>query len=316
MCLTKMANHCFNIKPIDIKLLVSVKCSILLVDFLKQEVKTFFDGATATRSQSSLDYSEMCESYYGITWDKQKEIIYVVGSEPDVEDGHYLKTKICRLTPNGNFIDYIPVADNMKFSGAHQIHYYGGFIFVADTLNNCVRKIDPNTGDGQTLKVDIERFGEDFNHINSVWVDDHYIYVMGRSLDGVISMLYIFDRDSCIKLSSIKQGMSGCHNITKLWNQRVTLSGYRSALVGEKDEVLIKVKHFTRGLSIIDDYIFIGQSVIAKRLERLNSNAGWISIHNSKNGSYIGNITLHNVGQIHEIRCLNQKDYAHQSNIL
>lgn len=302
----------FNIDPIDIKLLVSVKCSILLVDFLKQEISTFFDGATATRSKNSVSYRGMSESYYGITWDSKNEIVYVVGSESEVEDDRYVKTKICRLTPNGDFIDFIPIAKDMQFGHAHQIHYYDGFIFVADTLNNCVRKINPNTGSGQTLKVDTKRFGQDFDHVNSVWIDDR-IYVLAH---GTTPKIYIFDCDSCALLGSVEQGIAGAHNVARLWGQRVALASYKGALVGEKNQVLIQAGRFTRGLSITDDYIFIGQSIRADREVRLNSNCGWISVHNSKDGVHIGNVKLDNIGQVHEIRCLNKKDHAHNGTIL
>jgi len=305
----------FNIDPIDIQLLVSVKCQILLVDLLKQEISTFFDKTTADRSKSSLDY-QMAESYYGITWDSEKQIVYIVGSEPEVEDGRYLKTKLCKLTPNGELIDFIPIEEDMEFGCAHQIHYHDGFVFVADTLYNCVKKIDPSTGGGQSLKIDPKRFGKDFDHINSVWVDDH-IYVLGNGRTGsTIPRIYIFDRDNYGLLGSVQQGIAGAHNIARLWDQRVVLASYKGALVGEKNQILIQAGRFARGLSITDDYVFIGQSIIAEREARLNSNAGWISVHNNKDGTQIGNIKLSNAGQVHEVRCLNQKDYAHNGTTL
>ena len=96
----------------------------------------------------------------------------------------------------------------------------------------------------------------------------------------------------------------------------MALASYKGALVGEKNQVLIQAGRFTRGLSITDGYIFIGQSILAERLSRLNSNAAWISVHSSKDGTRLGNVRLDGAGQVHEIRCLNKVDHAHHGDIL
>jgi hypothetical protein len=309
-------SHIFNIDPIDIKLLVSVKCEVLLLDLLQQKITTFFDDATAIGSKTSMSYDGMCESYYGITWNSKNETVYVVGSELGAPDGRRLKTKICRLTPSGDFIDFIPIKNHVRFSAAHQIQYHNGFIFVADTIGNCIRKIDPNTGDGQTLKIYENRFGNDFDHVNSVWVDD-YIYVLSNGTTGNTKpMVHRFRYNDCSKVDSVTQGIAGAHNIAKLWGKRVVLASYKGDLVDEENKTLIHIGDFVRGLSITPDYIFVGQSVIADRDQRLNTNHGCVSVHDSKDGKFIGNIKLANVGQIHEIRCINQDDTAHSQDRL
>ncbi len=302
----------FEIDKLNLKLLVSVKNKILLVDLFNQQVTTFFDGATSILGKLSVSYDPMCESYYGITWDADKNAIYVIGSNKKANHGTRLKTKLCQLNLDGSLERFVPIDESLSFAGAHQIQFFDEHIWVADTMNNCVRKIHPLTGMGETIKINENEFGAHYDHVNSVWFDDNKLYIMANGTARQIPpCIHIFDYASLTKIGEVRQGVGGSHNICKLWGHLVTFNSYQGNLVDEKNQVLLELDYFTRGLSVTSDYILVGQSETAPRDERLNTNSGWISIYNHRDKKFIGLICLKEIGQIHEIRVLNQADIAH-----
>ena len=302
----------FEINKLNLKLLVSIKNEILLIDLLKQQVITFFDGATSILGKLSVSYDPMCESYYGITWDADQNAIYAIGSNEKANHGTRLKTKLCQLNLDGSLERFVPIDKSLSFAAAHQIQFFDGHIWVADTMNNCVRKIHPLTGMGGTIKIDKNRFGAHYDHVNSLWFNDDKLYIMGNGTALQVSpCIHIFDYASLTKIDEIRQGVGGSHNICNLWGHLVTFNSYQGNLVDENNQILLELDYFTRGLSVTSDYILVGQSESASRDQRLNTNSGWISIYGHKDKKFVGRICLKEIGQIHEIRVLNQPDLAH-----
>jgi len=309
MCLAK-----FNCPKINMKLLVSVHRSILLVDIQNHKVTTFYESP----NKNSLS---PIESVYGITWDEDN--IFVV----DTLKNGAPRNRIASLCKNGEFNEHF-VCPKYPIGEVHQIIYNSkeNGIYIADTANNLLRIVTPlpDYEDNWDDIAPTSYMFTDYNHFNGVWAQENKLYLIAHNRERP-SEIFKFDcmLGTPFKLESKwRQGKGDAHNIVRYNNELVVLST-NGWIYGEQNNPIFYTKPFeplswARGLVLTDNYFVIGHSLRKLiKIDRTNPmNEGKLEIFDSHDLSHVGTIILDNVGQVYDVRCLNQLDYAHNRIIL
>lgn len=308
-----MENHSFQIDNIDLKLLVSVHRSILLVDVKEQKVTTFYEGP-------NKDSLSPTESHYGITWNENS--IFVV----DTMKNGAPRNRITRLTPTGGFNGCF-VNPRHPIGEVHQIYYdpQRASVLVTDTANNLLR-ITGSPPDIEDDWCDItpnpQMMFTDYNHFNGIWSEvDGVVYLIAHNRERP-SEIFEFRYSEMELQNKWQQGRGDAHNIVRYKGQLVVLST-DGTIYNRENEPVLYTKPFeplrwARGLVLTDDYFVVGHSLCKLvKIDRTNPmNEGKLEVFNSHDLSHVGTIVLDDIGQVYDVRCLNQKDHAHNGIVL
>lgn len=311
-----MENHSFQIDNINLKLLVSVHRSILLVDVQNQQVTTFYEGP-------NKDSLSPTESHYGITWNEEN--IFVV----DTMKNDAPRNRITRLTPTGDFNGFF-VSPRHPMGEVHQIFYCpdDNQIFITDTANNLLRIVAPSPNHEKDWWdiAPTDYMFTDHNHFNGVWIEKNSLYVIAHNRENPSEIFklghYLDTRFKINNRRKWQQGQGDAHNIVRYKGELVVLST-DGTIYGQGNKPVLYTKPFeplrwARGLVLTDDYFVVGQSLRKLvKVDRTNPmNEGKLEIFNSHDLSHVGTIVLDNIGQVYDVRCLNQKDHAHNRIVL
>ncbi len=307
-----MEDHSFQIDNIDLKLLVSVHRSILLVDVKEQKVTTFYEGP----NKNSLSPTE---SHYGITWNEDS--IFIV----DTMKNGAPRNKITRLTPTGGFNGFF-ISPKHPMGEVHQIYYdpQRASVLVADTANNLLRSTGSppeDRDDWCDIMPNPQIMFTDYNHFNGVWSEDDRIYLIAHNKERPSEILEFKYLEILLK-RTWRQGKGDAHNIVRYNGGLVVLSTDGTIYDSDNEPVLytkpFEPLRWARGLVLTDDYFVVGHSLRKLvKIDRIKpTNEGKLEIFDSNDLSHVGSIVLNDIGQVYDIRCVNKKDYAHNKIIL
>ncbi len=191
------------------------------------------------------------------------------------------------------------------FTRGHQIQYCQGYIYLTDTGHNCIQRINCDTLRSQGIIPNAEKFGSDIDHINSLFIDDGKLYV--GCLEGTV---YVYDLDT-LRLIREHEFPKELHNLFILDNELLSNYSSEGVIVDATGKPLFKVGAYNRGIILTDEYLLVGQSAVLETERRGGVDPGYIMIFDRTTKEKIGQVELPGIGQLMEIRCLNQRDYAH-----
>jgi hypothetical protein len=289
----------FNLPEVDIQLLVATYNRILKVDCATQSISTFYIGDHDPNQTHS-------PRYYGITW--EDGIIYAIASTEPAISVKSRYNRLIKLSPGGNILGEIPGPH--RFYITHQIQAYDGNIWLTDTGNNLLKSVltkFPYTT--KSYRMEGTELRPDANHLNSLWFDGGYIYVMGHNRGPSTIWKYTYPEFRFVE--SWIQG-SASHNIFRLRDD-ITVCNSRHATIieGKVSRPLIRTENtWCRGICHLEDYLIVGLIGINSKQLRPKGDCQ-IAFYNTKTLHRAGVIFLEDVGQVLEIRCLNRPDKAH-----
>jgi hypothetical protein len=282
----------FSCDKHDIKLLVSTSSNILYLDLSEHYGEVFYGGT----------YAKEAPSFYGITWNHSN--IFIVDSPFDFI---LARSNLIALNKKGSLECCIDSPEGSLLD-VHQMQYFNGLLYVVDTGHNAIRILDLETYEWYTFYPDSFNRDIDTHHFNSVYVDCDRVVIVAHNIEGVSNVLE-YDHDFHF-LHSWEIG-SGAHNLAYIDHRFLSCDSRSGQLVWETGETLRKfLGWFCRGLSVLEDSIIVGKSEPSPREWRMDKDAR-VHLIDPTTGSDMGQILLDKVGQIFEIRCLNQWDKAH-----
>ena len=294
----------FDLPKLDFKFLVAGHNRIMYLDLMNQTSRIFHDSASSKAGIAS---------YYGITWNKDN--IYIIGTLFECTGLDQVRTLLICLDKEGNSLYDIDIPPKHKIAHCHQIQHYNNKIFIVNTKDNGIAIFDLDNQIWSKFYPEPTRIGGDIDHFNSIWFDINeekmYIISHGRSNP---SEIWIFDANTFLSIGRRKCGRHA-HNVVKYKDKILVCSSANNAILSSPTEVFLNVQPHPRGMVIHEPYLFVGKSRIASRYWR-SKFTGYIEVFNLSTMESIGEIEIPLIGQVYEIRCLNQDDIAHSQDKL
>lgn len=196
-------------------------------------------------------------------------------------------------------------------AGCHQIDIQSGYLYITDSYNNRVIKVDIQTMDVCEFfpkgTLDNGRNSTNYAHINSIYLTFEHVYLFCHNetkKTGIYSSILILNHKFEL-LKEIKTSASNGHNIINLNGDLIYCDSLNNALMAN-DIMVYKADMFTRGLSVTNDYFVLGGSEYARRKERERVK-GKLYFINKKFNTIC---TVRMPGMVQEVRRINGKDYA------
>ncbi len=301
----------FDLPKLDFKFLVAGHNRIMHLDLMNQTSRIFHDSASSKAGIAS---------YYGITWSKDN--IYIVGTPTDCVELNRVRTLLLCLDKDGNALYNIAMPPEYKIAHIHQIQCYENKLFLVDSKRNAIRIFDLEDQTWFTFYPDPNRIDRDTDHFNSIWFDndEEKMYIISHGKDNTQirvfnpSQLWIFDANTFSFIEKKKYG-EFAHNVVKYKDKMLVCSSKNNVILSDSNEVFLEVGPHPRGMVIHEPYLFVGKSETAGK-EWRSELTGYIEAFDLSTMKSIGEITIPNIGQVYEIRCLNQMDHAHNGVVL
>ena len=196
--------------------------------------------------------------------------------------------------------------------GCHQIDFLGSQLYVMDTYSNRVLVFDAQSWRlvGEHFpagKLDQGRQSDNYAHMNSVWSDGEDIWLMFHNetaKTGNRSELVRLDHQHRL-VERIDTNAGNAHNVAMIRGEAIFCDSNDGTLVwGERP--VYRTHEFTRGLSITDDTVLVGQSQYGQRHERERL-AGSIAVLSR---DFELRQVIPTPGMVQDIRTVNTADYA------
>ena len=252
--------------------------------------------------------------YYGITWS---------------EDNLYLVARNNKGDQNMNKNEHIVILDNnfkkkgiIEFkenpgTGFHSIQYdpqYNNLWVTAPGLNKLIL-INLDNNNHKNIFPNKTKNKRN-NHFNSLTLLENKILVNSHNGFSSIgrSQIYVYSRDKKPKLLEIinTNVQPGSHNCFYIGDELCTCDSFASQVSTIDGKKLLpnRLNGYTRGIVLTDKYLVVGESQRAERHDRLTAD-GRIHIYKLDNMDKMKEIYLKNIGQIAEVRSLDDVDYHH-----
>jgi hypothetical protein len=206
--------------------------------------------------------------------------------------------------------DPVIITDQLDW-GCHQMDWFDGYLYLTDTFDNSIIKLDE---DGEILErfypvgeLTEGRESSNYAHINSLFFEKGEVFLLfhnDTSKTGRNTEIVKTNRDFVVNMRHVTKASHG-HNIV-CFKDDLYYCDSQSKTLMKNDHKLFQADLFTRGLSILEQFIVLGGSEYAQREDR-NNVKGKIYILDHR-----GNLKIDFTipGMVQEIRCLTQKDYA------
>jgi hypothetical protein len=216
-----------------------------------------------------------------------------------------------------------PLISSSHSSHPHQIEWVENQVLVVSTGKNCLTVFDQ---DGRFVRdiylndihwddKDGDRVG---NHFNSVHRAGDIVYVVAHNYDRP-SEVWLLSWPELRMIDCIETKASWAHNV---WAGELGLvicnSRHGSLYEVNSGETIWQPdeeKVISRGLAISGDYIFVGCSQYASRLERYWK-TGAIWVIDRKTLKQLDKIMLPASGDVQEVRLIGDYDYCHNGQII
>ena len=181
----------------------------------------------------------------------------------------------------------------------HQIQFHQNKLYVTCTFDNKIAIFDGKKWHEFFPDLNVK---EDFNHFNSIFLDDKYLYLTAHNLNRP-SEIWKFKKPSIIDLmmSTIKQNQIFLTKLDKfslglqshnIWiddDEFFTCSSAEHSIVSSLG-FSYRIGGFTRGLAVTDNYIFVGISELAERKDRMFTTSSIVVL--SKHWEFIKRIEI------------------------
>ena len=291
----------FHCDKLPFKLLVSGHNDIRYIDLENQQSSIFYNQHTSRRGISS---------YYGITWNKIGNTIFIIGTSREETNPKKTRNLLIALDLNGTFKKII---NRTQFAQAHQIQYYDNKIFLCDTRHNRICIINPDNPENNKIYYPEPTNGPeiDISHFNSIYIHQDKVFIVAHNKYEP-SQIYSADyvNGELINMQPfLKDIGEQCHNVIKYKNHLLICSSNKGCIINRMDN-FITTGWYPRGMIIHNDLLFVGKSRIACKKWRSELD-GEIEIFSLSTKHRLGYIQIPRIGQVYEIRCLNQYDVAH-----
>lgn len=301
----------FDLPKLDFKFLVAGHNRIMHLDLMNQTSRIFHDSASSKAGIAS---------YYGITWSKDN--IYIIGTPTDCIELNRVRTLLLCLDKDGHTLYNIDMPSEYKVAHIHQIQYYKNKLFLVDSKRNAIRIFDLENQTWSTFYPDPSRIDRDTDHFNSIWFDsdEERMYIVSHGKDntqvGVFkpSQLWAFDANTFSFIGKKEYGEFS-HNVVRYKDKMLVCSSKNNVILSDSYQVFLEVGPHPRGMVIHEPYLFVGKSETAGR-EWRSELTGHIEAFDLLTMESMGTIEIPQIGQIYEIRCLNQDDIAHSQDRL
>lgn len=259
--------------------------------------------------------------YYGISWWENSEVPTFTHS---VLRGENLVTLEDYAHSEVGYLSFGEKTTSGFLSNPHQILCAdNGWVVIANSGRNRITLFDPANGFSKDLRINNiawDRLSKENlcgEHFNSVFIKNNRLYVLAHGFHKSAYVLeYSYPECELIATHPIKQ-RCGLHNI---WldndNNMITCHSASGELIEIKtNEVLWKgAASYSRGFSVTNDLLIIGDSQIAMRQDREISQCGlWIV--DRKTYKTIDYLPLGGFGSCHDVRLLDAPDEAHHGKI-
>lgn len=193
----------------------------------------------------------------------------------------------------------------------HQIDFVGRSLILTDVVGGILIEYKKfNSFPKIKLKIE-HKIGEKLEHFNSIYGRGGRLLVLSHnqySKTGNTSKIVILKDYRIINV--IKTNARCAHNIYQDKNCIIILDSLRERVMAN-NKTIKKNMGFVRGMSISDDFIFIGSSKVAENDRDRNSTGFIISF--DRKFKEIGRISIPKT-QIYEIRRVDKLDYCLSNN--
>lgn len=248
-------------------------------------------------------------TYYGLTWSKHH--IYA-----SFNPQHRNVTEIEVFDTNFLRIGKLSTSDLL---GVHQIFYWDNELHVTNTSTDHIHVYSNN---------DICLFNwtgknEDTRHLNSIWINNEYIYVIEgvqASLGGRPAIQVLTHQYKPVRRIYLMAALQ-IHNVYIENDILYTLGKYGLVRkhMKEKDYSVCdlrpdKTNGFLRGLARTKEFFYIGESEIKSRELRPYGDSRVLVLNNDC--KIVDTIELKDTGQIMDVRVINDIDLAHNGIVL
>lgn len=249
--------------------------------------------------------------YFGITWDW--DTIYVAARRWDRTGS---KEAIYAFDKNLKLVETIELLGGMQL---HQLYYWNGWVFITDTMHDRIMAMDRKRNLETVYRA--SPTNENYHHMNSIWSDGLTYWVAQLKKEQVrrFDLWRNTDKWHHRILDTISVG-TGTHNVfvkdgalyacrserSELFIHRLSDGIWRTELLD------IIPGGYMRGLCRTEDRWFVGASLLKERPDRARGDAAiavfdWVLPGPKK----LGTIELVDVGQVHDFRIMDERDYAH-----
>lgn len=153
----------------------------------------------------------------------------------------------------------------------HQIDFFDGAFFVADTLHQAILEYDPEWRliARHQILPEAQRNGPDHAHVNSIAGDAHTVRVLlHNGHRGQPSEIVEYDR-AFRERGRRTLPCEGCHDIVPLEDGRIlTCLSPRGEIMLDDSRTFVIDQYWTRGLSVTPGEIAVGSSFYGARVVR------------------------------------------------
>jgi hypothetical protein len=248
--------------------------------------------------------SEPNTGHYGITWNDR--YLFALFADATVMDG---TNQVIRLFDH----NLKPVRDILQgvIAGVHQIIWYDGLLWVCSTNDD---SIVVSTENGEVVQrwhpaPDFDPDDPAKDHINSIWFDHGYVYVVAHGFHHGTPAIHKFSYPEFQPVGNYPSVKNG-HNVYVDDGNLLTCMPHGLYIHG--GEPVRLDGGMTKGLSVTADRIYAGASSIIKDRERRRKDRrGRIFILN-RGYDWLDTIDLE-LGPVGEVRVLDVPDLAHHS---